>query len=98
MNNINSKFLSFKVDVSASPLEAPKNIRLNSPRDSHTYENENAEHPAKEQSTHDIPQITIDDPDQNRTINYESSSTETEMSSSHRHHSGSSSSKTKHTS
>ncbi|KAH7336541.1 hypothetical protein BKA65DRAFT_35667 [Rhexocercosporidium sp. MPI-PUGE-AT-0058] len=67
--------------------------------ESQTYENDPAKDPAQEQSTNDIPLITIDDPDQNRTVHYESSSTETEMSSSHRssHHS-SSSSKSKHAS
>jgi len=55
---------------------------------------------SSQESTNEIPSITIDDPDQNRIVKYESeeSSTETEMSSSHRsshHHSSSSTSKGK---
>jgi hypothetical protein len=69
-------------------------FQTESRRESQTYENEPTE--TAEQLTFEIPSITIDDPDQNRTVKYESSSsteTETEMSSSHRssHHSSSSS-------
>lgn len=68
--------------------------------DSQTYENDLIEESPKQQSVGEIPSITIVDPDQNRTVNYESkeSSAETEMSASHRsshHHSSSSSSKGK---
>jgi hypothetical protein len=75
--------------------------------DSKTYENEPTHYATKEQSTYEIPRITVNNSDQDPTIkSYSSSSsetgteTETEMSSFHRssrHHdsSGSSSSKPK---
>ncbi|TVY29087.1 hypothetical protein LHYA1_G002513 [Lachnellula hyalina] len=71
-------------------------------RESRAHENEpveNSEKLTEEHPNRNIPIITVDDPDQNRVIKEESSSTETEMSSSHRssHHS-SSSSKGKHSS
>jgi hypothetical protein len=78
-------------------------LELNPSRDFQTHENEPSEASIKQeqgqeqqqqqqqQATREIPRITIDDPDQNQTVKYDSSpsATETEMSSSHRssHHS-----------
>ena len=72
---------------------------LDPERGSQPYEDENAEQQSTARYHIDIPQITIDDPDQHRTIHHDSaSSTETEMSSSHRPSHHSSSSKGKHSS
>ena len=79
------------VDVSHCPPIECVNAKLNLKRDTDTSKQEYpTQSPTEEQPAHNIPRITIDDPDQNiiHLKSESSSSTETEMSSSHRssHH------------
>jgi hypothetical protein len=78
--------------MSVPSVKIVEKLKLNPGRDSQTHENEPVEQSKQEQTIREIPRITIDGPDQNSTVKYDSSSTtETEMSSSHRssHHSSS---------
>jgi hypothetical protein len=86
--------------MSVLSREVAELLRLNSRRDSYPLESE----PTKEIKQHQeesrtIPRITIDGPDENQPVEYDSSSssaTETDMSSSHRSSHSHHSSKGKH--